>query len=194
MREGKSAEETEVREPLMPGVEQPQLHMLVGLHIVDDLDAGVFVGRTSGGEIVFEHPLEEGLGDDRPGIGDSRVGQQVGPVTIGRGRGDAVDHRIRESHCLTDPLGEFGIDEAGEGREHLRRHFTVLGDVVTRLHGERSDSGFTPGPQGRDDVSEDGRRQLTGAQGLDIGDDRRLVGDELSGDGVDVVPALGDGQ
>jgi hypothetical protein len=39
-------EATEVGQRLVAGVEQPELHHLVGLDVVDDLDAGVLERRA----------------------------------------------------------------------------------------------------------------------------------------------------
>ena len=178
----------------MSGVEQAQLHVLIGSDIVDELDSGFFVGRPTGGESVLEHPLEEGFGHDRPGVDDAGVRAQFGPIVVGRGRGDAVDHRVRECHVGIHPLGQPLIDEAGEGGEHLLRDPAVMGDVVARLHGERLDALLPAVPQRRDDIAEDRGRCRTRSQGRDVGDDDRVVADELAGDGVDVVAALGDGE
>ena len=50
------------------GVEDAQLHGLVGGNVRHELHAGPLQGRAPGGEIVLEHPLDEILGEDGPAI------------------------------------------------------------------------------------------------------------------------------
>ena len=65
-----AGEVAEVAERLVAGVEQPQLHQLVGHDVVDELHAGVLEGRPAVGEVVLEHPLGERLAHDRPAVLD----------------------------------------------------------------------------------------------------------------------------
>jgi hypothetical protein len=53
------------------GVQQPQLHELVGLDVVDHLHARVLVRRPAVGEGILEHPLGERLADDGPAVLDA---------------------------------------------------------------------------------------------------------------------------
>ena len=90
----------EVAERLVARVEQAQLHQLVGLDVVDDLDADVLVGRAAERERVLEHPLRERLADHRPGVVDVEALLDLGAVGVGGLRRDPVDHRVRERDAV----------------------------------------------------------------------------------------------
>ena len=65
-----ATEVAEVAHRLVAGVEQPQLHQLVGPDVVDDLHADPFELRTTEREVVLEGPLGERLAHDRPAVVD----------------------------------------------------------------------------------------------------------------------------
>ena len=64
----------------MRGVEHPQLDLLVGRHVVGELDADLLQRRPAGAETVLDHPLDEVLGEDRQLV--VHAGQRVEPRDI----------------------------------------------------------------------------------------------------------------
>jgi len=105
---GASGEQAEVAQRLMGGVEQAQLHPLVGGDVLDDARPEVLEGGAPRAEAVLDHPLDEGLGAHGPGVLDAEVLGEVYPGAIGgRGR-DAVDHGAGEVDVLVDPGREVG--------------------------------------------------------------------------------------
>ena len=60
----------EVAHRLVARVQQPELHQLVRLDVVDQLGTDRLVGGASEREVVLQNPLREGLAHDRPGVGD----------------------------------------------------------------------------------------------------------------------------
>ena len=175
----------------MAAVEQPQLHQLVGLYVIDDLDPGLGVGRPPGSENVLEHPLGIGLADDRPLVLDAEPVPDLGPVGVGGHRGDAVHHGVGEAHLTLDPGGQVGVPEPGEGGERAAGPIAVALQVVAGHDGERGLAALPATAQRLSDQSERGPRDRAGRQ---VGEHVRVGRVELAGGVVDVVPALGDGQ
>ena len=52
----------------MGAVQEPKLHFLVGLDILDEKRAGSFPSRTDGDEVIFDHPLHERFGIERESV------------------------------------------------------------------------------------------------------------------------------
>ena len=121
----------------MGRVEQAQLHVLIGLDVFDQIRAHQFPSRTSGGKVVFDHPLAERLChhatfvQNRDCVCDT---QPVGRRDCGH---DAIHHRGRECHIGFDPGSKLLIQGAGEFHHHLAAGFTVGGQVVTTHHRKR---------------------------------------------------------
>ena len=99
-------------------VEDADLHQLVGGDVLDELDADLLEGGAARGEVVLDHPLQEVLAEDRPGVLDAEFLAGDPPLAVGgRGR-DAVDHGIGEGDVGAHPRGEAGVlggGEAGDG-------------------------------------------------------------------------------
>ena len=147
-------------------------------------------------EVVLQHPLGERFADHRPAVGDAEPFGDVGPVLVGGRRGDPVDHAVREQHVVLHPVAEAFIApgvpaEPGEGGEDLLGDVAVALDVVAGHDRERRQAPVPTPHQGLGDQPEGGARH--GARD-EIGCDGGVVGVELTGDLVEVVPAFGDGQ
>ena len=133
-------EAARITQGLVTGVEQPQLHQLVGLHVGNDLHAGVFEWRAAAGEAVFEYPLREGLAEHGPLILDPEPAAELGAVGVGGTGRDPVDHAVGEPDVAGHPLGQAGITPAGERRERALAHVAVARDVVTGHDGGGRDA------------------------------------------------------
>ena len=176
---------------LVGGVEQPQLHELVGDDVVDHLHPDPLEGRPAGGEVVLQHPLDEGLGHHRPGVPHPQLGGDLLDVRRGGHRGDAVDHAVGEGDAGVDPLGQGGVGHAGLAHHGGAGGPPVARQVVAAHDGEGDGAGVAAPAQGLDDVAEGGGG-LAGVGGVAAG--ALGVGAEGAGGVVDVVAALGDGQ
>ena len=108
----------------MGGVEHAQLDLLVGRHVVGELDADLLQRRPAGAEPVLDHPLDEVLGEDRQPVVDAGQRVQPGHVLRRHRRRDAVDHAGGEGGVGGDPVGERRIAGGGE-RQHALRGSTA---------------------------------------------------------------------
>ena len=145
----------EVAQALVAGVEQPQLHQLVGRHVVDEQHVDVLERRAAVGEVVLEHPRRERLGGHRPLVLDAEFACQHGD-DVGRGdRGDPVDHRVGEAGVLAHPLGQPRVHAFGVRRERLPGDVSVAFDVVARHDRGRCDTAVAPSRQRVGDQTED---------------------------------------
>ena len=72
-----AGEKSPVGERRVRGVEDSQLGLLVQGDVGDELDARSLPGRSTGWELVFQNPLREWFGDDRPGVDDAVAAQLV---------------------------------------------------------------------------------------------------------------------
>ena len=123
----------------MAGVEQAQLHQLVGHHIGDHLCPDLLVGRTAKREVVLDHPLGERFADHRPGILDAEATGDLGNILLGGHRRDAVNHGIGEGDMAGDKVTQLNVLRPGVGTEHLLGNVAVALDVVAAHHRERRD-------------------------------------------------------
>ena len=186
-----AAQVAEVRDRLVARVEQPELHQLIGLDVVDDLHADVLVRRPPGAELVLQHPLGERLAHHRPAIVDPEARAHLLDVLVGgRGR-DAVDHAVGERDALRDPVAELRVAQACEGGERRAREPAVALQVVARHDRERLDLALAPPPQR---LGHEPEHRLRRPVRLEVRHHRRVVLDELAGRVVEVVAALGHGQ
>ena len=124
----------------MRGVEDPQLGLLVQGHVGDELDARSLPGRSTGWELVFQNPLREWLGHDRPRVDDA-VAAQLVPVVSGRRRDHAVDHRRGERDVAIDPRGEGRVAALGELAHGPSGGRSVRRQVVAGCDGEGRGAG-----------------------------------------------------
>ena len=143
MHEPVAHQVTQIAQSLMTGVEQPQLHQLVRLHVGNDLHAGVFELRPAVGEVVFEHPLRERLAEYRPLIIEAEPAAERGAIGLGRLRRDAVDHAVGEPDLSGYPVGQLVITQPGEGRERALAYVAVALDVVAGQDAEGGDAAVT---------------------------------------------------
>ena len=180
-----------IAQGLVAGVEQAQLHQLVGFHVGDDLHPGVLEWRPPGREGILEHPLRKRLAQHRPPVLDAEPPAEGSPVLLGGLRRDPVHHAVGEADVFGHPLGQLRVAQPGEGGERALAHVPVALDVVAGQDAEGGDAPITAAGQGLGDQPEDGLRHGPGPQvGLDQG-----IGDaERPGDRVEVVAAFGDGE
>ena len=177
-------------------VEQTQLVLLELLDVVDILDhlhTSLLKRWTAVGEMVLDHPLGEGLRDDRPGVVDAKVvceGRFVGGGSLG---GDTVDHGVGEGTLLADPLGKLGVAQTGKRLEHVACDGAVLLHVVAGHDGERLESLLLAAGQGSVEKAEGGAGGLVVGR-VEVELDVRVLTLELVRVLVVVVAALGDGE
>lgn len=173
-------------------VEQTELDHLVLLDLVDvgdNLNTGLLKGRAAVNKLVLEHPLVEGLGDDWPGILDTKVLGKVGLVLFVGAGSDAVDHGVGESTVAGDPVGDLWVEVAGERHKHVTANVTVLLHVVAGQNGKGSQTSCVAASHGGVEVTKDGAWGLSTSQ---VGGNVGVVGLELVCVLVHVVTALGD--
>ncbi|MNT28837.1 hypothetical protein D3C72_1645480 [compost metagenome] len=120
----------------MATVQHTQLHLFERHHISHQFSAGFFPLRTTGNEIVFNHPLAE------------RLAGHTGRVTnacdvlnflerFSRDRGNnAVNHRGRERHVSVNPVCQVGVHRARIRTGHIAHHMAVFRHVIARHHAE----------------------------------------------------------
>ena len=130
MHEAVPDQAARVAQGLVAGVEQPQLHQLVGLHVGHDLHADGFERRSAVGEVIFEHPLRERLAQHRPLVVDAEPAAELGPVLVGRLGRDAVHHAVGKADVSGYPVGQPGIAQSRERGERTLAHLAVALDVV----------------------------------------------------------------
>ena len=86
----------QIRHARVRRIEHAQLVELPVVHVVGEEHADVLEARTPVGEPVFDHPLPERLGDDRPAVVDADLVAEPRPIVVRGLRRDAVDHRVGE--------------------------------------------------------------------------------------------------
>ena len=172
----------------MGGVEQAQLHQLVGHDVLDHLHPDPLEGRAACGEVVLENPLGEGLAHHRPGVLDAQPGAEIGDVLRRGLRGDPVHHAVGEGDVLFDPDRQLRIAHSGLGDDGGARDLAVAGQVVAAHDREGAGTGLAASAQRLHDVAEGGggRVRVGGVM-----DGARGLGAEGAGGVVDVVSALG---
>ena len=180
-----------VGQPLVGGVEQTQLHELVGDDVVDHLHPDLLPRGPPGGEVVLDHPLGEGLADHRPGVLHTECPPQLGDVGPRGARGDAVHHAAGEGDVPVDPVRQLRVAHRGLADHRRAGRLPVTGQVVAAHDRQRRDPRLPATPQRLNDVAE-GRRRL--ARVLGVVDGPGAEGAELAGGIVNVVAALGDRQ
>ena len=118
-------------------VQHPQLVELPVVHVVGEENADVLEARTPVGELVFDHPLPERLGDDRPAVVDADLVAKPRAIVVRGLRSDAVDHRVGERACRLDEAGELGTPRLADRRHRPTRHPAVAGQVVAAQDRQR---------------------------------------------------------
>jgi hypothetical protein len=159
-------------------VEHAQLVLLPVADPIGEQHADILERRAIGSERVLHHPLTERLGDDGPRVVDAHAVAQPRAIGFGRGRCDAVHHRIREHAVVLHPPRQRRI-EAGRGLERgSPRGGPVAREVVAAEDRERTRATIAPRAERGGDAVERrtraGRRRLRIARlGDRQGDDRR---------------------
>lgn len=175
-------------------VKETELDHLVLLDLVDigdDLDTGLLERRAAVNELVLEHPLVEGLGDNWPCILDAEALGKVDLVLLVGAGSDAVNHGVGESTVAGNPVGNLGVEVTSERDKHVAANVTVLLHVVAGENGEGSETSGVAALHGLVKVAEDGTRRLSASK---VGGNIRVVGLQLMGVLVHIVTALSDGQ
>ncbi len=172
-------------------VEHAQFHQLEGLDIFDQLRAGLFEGWAALGEIVLDHPLDEGFGHQRPGIfGAEPAGDELA-VIVGGGGHDAVDHGGGEGDFFSHVAAEFCVTQLGKAGDDAGGGLAVGREIVAAHHGEGRNAGGAAAGQRLHDEAGGGNRVL---RVLEIVDDVGVLLVELSGCGIVAIALFGDGQ
>ncbi len=131
----------EIGNQRMGAVEQPQLHLFIGLDVIDEKRAAGFPPGPAGREMVLDHPLHEGFGAERQPVFGAGQGFSQSPRLVGRRRHDAIDHAGRKGAVACDPVGERRI----AGACHFDHQFpddTAIGrKVVAAEHGKGCQTG-----------------------------------------------------
>ena len=148
----------------MAAVKQPQLGELIGRDIAHQGGAGRVPGRALAPEFVLDHPLGEGLGHDRPSVGQSERRGGAGPIGLRGGRHDAVHHGGGAAQLAREITAEIGVAEGREAREHAAQRPPVMGEVVAAERRERCEARGPSPPQGLHNEAG------CGAGGLGIGE------------------------
>ena len=175
----------------MAGVEQPDLHHLIGVDVGDHLRPDPLPRRPAGRKTVLDDPLLERLGDHRPAIDDSeRLAHQIA-VGIGRRGRDPVDHAVRESAVLRDPSRQLLVPALGEGEEHPACDVAIALQVVAGHDREGGEAALAAAIEGLREVAERPARRM---RVLEVVPDVRVGRVELPGALVHVVSTLGDGE
>ena len=133
------------------GVEQPQLHVFERGHVGDELHTGGSKIRAPRGKAIFDDPLRERLGDDRPCVGHAERGCNGRTIGVGGFGNDPVDHRRRKGDLVLDPVSEFARPQSGELRHNALHGMTVGGEVVAGENGEGRGPRIAPSRQCRHD-------------------------------------------
>ena len=187
---GVPGEQAEVAQRLVGGVEQAQLHPLVGGDVLDDVHSDLLEGRPSPAEPVLDHPLDEGLRAHGPGVLDAEALGEFHPGAIGgRGR-DAVDHGAGEVDVLVDPGDEVGDAAQREAAHGLPGDCAVVRQVVA-AHDRRAPGAGEPTALERGDDKSQGAARRVVAVGREIREHGSGTRGELAR-AVCLIPSLGD--
>lgn len=184
-------EKAQVGQGQVAAVEQLDLHLFVGRDVVGELHADLLPGGPAADELVFQHPLHEGLADHRPGVLDAVLRGQLLAVRGAGHRGDAIDHGIGKRHVLVDPAGQLLVGQVSEGEQRLARDGAVVRQVIAGHQGKGRNAGGPAPGQGRAEEAEHAPGGVGVAQ---VVLDGRQLGEELPAAVVDAVAAFGDGQ
>ena len=176
----------------MGAVEHPELHQLEGGHVVDELDSDrAEIGAGAIDEAVLDHPLAERLVHHRRAVEAAGEGGEAVDVLGLGGRHDAVDHGGGKGAFGLDPVGEGGIDQAGELQRDAAHDAAVLRQVVAAEDGEGA---VALGAATLERADEEARRRA-GCVGVgEVVGDVRVSAVEASGRGLVAVALLGDGE
>ena len=123
-------------EKRVAAVEHPQLHLLPGQHVVGHLHAGCLPGRSSGDEVVFDHPLNEGFAADGAGIVDPQHGGDFRQRLGGGRRNNAIHHGAREADIIGDPVRQRRAAFFRHTEDGIFHHVAVVGNVIAGEHGK----------------------------------------------------------
>ena len=141
--------------------------------------------------MFLEHPLPERLAENRPVVLDPEAIGENRALSIGRRRGDAVDHAVGKRHGFANERSEAGIDEVGEPRDRVARYMTVPRNVVARHDREGHLPPVATTLQGRENDAEYAPRRL---HVRSVVNNLRMIGIERACGRIDAVPALRDSQ
>ena len=137
-------------------VEAAQLHVFPALDFIGENRPDLVPLGTSHGELIFDDPLIELLGHDRPGVFHADHAVDVCTVGVGGRRGDAVNHGAGEADIGFDPAGQIGVGFTGEGQHGGLRQLAVVRQVIAAHHGEGLDALGLASLQGLYDQAENG--------------------------------------
>lgn len=169
------------------------LELFDRVHVLDHLDADLLEGRTAVGELIFNDPLHERFGDDRPRVLNTHGVRERLLIGGRRLRSNTVDHSVRESTFISNPLSDFGVAEPGERLEHVTGDGTILLHVIAGHDGEGHETLLVTAGEGSVEETEGSTGGLfVGRVQVEL--NVRVLTLELVGVLVVVVTALSDGE
>ena len=138
LRHGFIAREiAEISKRRMTAIEQTQLHGFIRQHVFHQLrPKGTPIG-TALREVIFDDPLREGFGHDRPSIRDAQSLCDQITIGIGCGRDDAIHHGRGKSHILRHQGQQILAGQLGELGHHALQRMAIGGQIVTGHNRER---------------------------------------------------------
>ena len=134
---------------LMAGIEDADLHRLIGVDIVGEGGADAVPIGAPGAERVLDHPLAEVLVGDGGGVVDTEARQ---PAPVPSGRWQARCNRPWNSgrwQLAVDPVGKIRVRQAREAKHGLAQDIAVALQVVAALAGEGAVAGRAAQPSVR---------------------------------------------
>ena len=126
-----------------------------------------------------------------PVVLDAETLLQHRALAVGRRRGDAVDHAVRERDLVANIGAEVPVDEIGKAGHRILRHVPVAGNVVAGHDGEGQRAARPAALERRDEDAEDAFRRVEMRR---VVADLRMLGIEGAGRRIDAVAALGNRQ
>ena len=175
---------------LMARVQNADLHCLVIVHLVCEDRTHLIPVWTPGTERVFDHPLAKIFVGDWCRVFDAEVTRRGDLCRPCRGN-DAVDHGVRESAGLCDPVCESCVRKLCKPKNSIPRDMAVSAKVVTALYGERACTCVTAQAQCGDDRPKGGAGLVPVNR---VVDDVRMCRIERAGCGIHIIAALSHGQ
>ncbi len=139
--EDQPGEIREVGQHGVAGIQQAELVELPRVDIVGDDDTDRFERRSPGDEGIFDHPLDERLGNHGPPVDEAVTVPKMVSVGIGGDWRDAIDHRIRKGTGGADPPCEYGTVTLGGPHRRCSSNVPIAGEIVATEDGDGSQVG-----------------------------------------------------
>ena len=122
---------------LMATVEDADFHGLVRMDIMGESRACPVPIRTTGAEIILDHPLAKVFMRHRRAVLDAEILRERNLARPGGGD-DAIDHGIGETALRIDPVSQRGVGQSGKAHDSLAQDCAIALQVVAAKAGERA--------------------------------------------------------